>query len=102
MAFDLSSAPYLFTKLLKFCVLNGISIEMKWIPREHNIDVDYLSKIIDYDDYTINDDVFRYLSSKWGPFTIDRFSCHYNAKLDRFNSRYYQTCTEAVDAFLQN
>ena len=39
---------------------------------------------------------------RWEPHTIDRFACSYNAKLSRFNSRFYQPGTEAVDAFLQN
>jgi hypothetical protein len=33
---------------------------------------------------------------------VDRVACTYNAKLPRFNSRFYQIGTEAVDAFTQN
>ena len=33
---------------------------------------------------------------------MDRFACSYNAKLSRFNSRFYQLGDEAVDAFAQN
>ena len=33
---------------------------------------------------------------------MDRFACSYNAKLSRFNSRFYQPSAEAVDAFAQN
>ena len=33
---------------------------------------------------------------------MDRFACSYNAKLSRFNSRFYQPGAEAVDAFAQN
>ena len=43
---------------------------MKWIPREQNVDADYLSKIKDFDD-NINDHVFSYLNYKWGPHTVD-------------------------------
>ena len=46
----------------------------------------HLGRIIDFDDYTIND-VFQMLDSKGGPHTVDRFACSYNAKLTRFNSR---------------
>ena len=67
---------------------------MKWIPR-----AEHLSRIIDFDDYAINDDVFQILDVPWGPHTIDRFACSYNAKLSRFHSRFYQPGTEAVDAF---
>ena len=31
---------------------------MKWIPRDSNHQADSLSRIIDFDDYSINDDVF--------------------------------------------
>ena len=75
---------------------------MKWIPRDLNSFVDHLSRIIDFDDYTINDDVFHILDVRRGPHTIDRFAFSYNAKLSRFNSRFCQPGTEAVDAFLQN
>ena len=30
-------------------------------------------RIVDYDDYTIKDDVFTYIDEAWGPLTIDRF-----------------------------
>lgn len=89
-------------RIFHVCVSFGISLEMKWIPRDLNSFADHLSRIIDFDDYTINDDVFQILDVRWGPHTIDRFACSYNAKLSRFNSRFYQPGTEAVDAFLQN
>ena len=75
---------------------------MKWIPRDSNRQADSLSRIIDFDDYSINDDVFHMLDFKWGPHTVDRFVCSYNAKLSCFNSRFYQPGAEAVDAFAQN
>ena len=34
---------------------------MKWIPISSNSEVDHLSRIIDFDDYTLNDDVFHML-----------------------------------------
>ena len=61
-----------------------------------------ISRIIDFDDYSLNDDVFHMLDFRWGPHTIDRFACSYNAKLSCFNSRFFQTGSEAVDAVLQN
>ena len=38
----------------------------------------------------------------WGPFTIDRFANHNNAKVTRFNSKYFVPGTEAIDAFTQD
>ena len=78
--------------IFQVCVSFGISLEMKRIPRNLNANADHLSRIIYFDDYTINNDVFQMLDSKWGPHTVGRFACSYNAKLG----------TEAVDAFLQN
>ena len=75
---------------------------MKWIPRESNSEADRLSRIIDFDDYTLTDEVFLDLDFKWRPHTVDKFACAYNAKLVRFNSRFYQPCTKAVDALTQN
>ena len=39
------------------------------------------------------------LRELWGPHTVDRFSCHYNAKLSRFNSRSFQLGANGVNAF---
>ena len=60
---------------------------------------DEISKRVDYDDYTINDDIFVVLDESWGPHTVDRFACHYNTKLGKFNSKYYQPGTSGVNAF---
>ena len=42
------------------------------------------------------------LDRKSGPHTVDRFACCYNAKVPRYNSRFFQPGAEAVDAFKQN
>ena len=89
-------------QLFKICLNSQINLDIKWVPRECNSDADSISQILDYDDYTINDTVFMQLDALWGPHTVDRFACFYNAKVQRFNSRFYQTGAEAVDAFSQN
>ncbi len=89
-------------QLFKICLNSQINLDIKWVPRECNSDADSISQILDYDDYTINDTVFMQLDALWGPHTVDRFACFYNAKVQRFNSRFYQTGAEAVDAFTQN
>ena len=48
------------------CASSGISPKMKWIPRDSNHQADSLSRIIDFDDYSINDDVFHMLDCKCG------------------------------------
>ena len=93
---------FLALNLFMICIESNISIDVKWIPREANSDADTISKIIDYDDYSLNDSIYSRLNAKWGLFTIDRFACTYNKKTKRFNSRFYQPECESVDAFTQN
>ena len=53
-----------------------ISLEVKWIPRELNAEADAISKLTDYDDYTINEAIFQRIDLLWGPHTVDRFACY--------------------------
>ena len=78
---------------------NHIHLEPEWIPRELNEKADYLSRIIDFDDWKLNPAVFAELQQMWGPHTIDRFASCNNAQLTRFNSRHWSPGTEAIDAF---
>ena len=79
-----------------------IRLEMAWIPREKNQQADYLSRLVDHDDWMVNPHIFQWIDSVWGPDTIDRFATHYNRHLPRFNSRFWNPDTEAVDAFTCN
>ena len=79
-----------------------IQLDVVWISHDQNVVADRLSKITDYDDYSVHDDVFTQLDALWGPHSIDRFACSYHAKLPGFNSRFLQPGTEAVDAFFQD
>ena len=45
---------------------------------------------------------FKELTYFWGPHTVDRFACSYNAKVPRFNTRFFQAGCAAVDAFSQD
>lgn len=84
------------------CIEYRISLDVKWIPRDLNEAADSISKLIDFDDYALSDVIFQQINSFWGPHTVDRFACNYNAKLPRFNSRFFQLGCEAVDAFSQD
>lgn len=75
--------------IFQTCLLNGVSIDIHWIPRDLNSAADDMSKFIDHDDYTINDTVFNALEDLWGPHTCVRFACPYNAKVQCFNTRFY-------------
>ena len=76
-----------------------ILLKPEWIPREENEIADYISRIVDYDDWSLNPLIFKELDAFWGPHTIDRFADWHNNHIHRFNSRYYCPGTEAVDTF---
>ena len=84
------------------CLQFHISLVPEWIPRDLNSGADLISRFIDFDDYELNNVVFQGLDELWGPYTVDRLACCYNAKLPRFNSRFFQPGSEAVDAFCQD
>ena len=84
------------------CLRHRITLDPKWIPRDVNVRADLISKHVDFDDYALNDVFFQGLDELWGPHSVDRFACNYNAKLPRFNSRFAQPGSEAVDAFCQD
>ena len=48
----------------------------QWLPQDgfelFELCADQISRLVDYDDYTIKDDVFAYIDEAWGPHTIDR------------------------------
>ena len=93
---DLALSVFLFT------AQRQIQVDLIWLPRRQNARADFFRKVIDFDDYSVHDDVFKELDHLWGPHSIDRFASSYNAKLSRFNSRFLQPGTEAVDAFTQD
>ena len=79
----------------------NIRLEPEWIPRERNELADYISCIIDHDDWFLDPAVYAALDGLWSPHTVDRFSSHYNAQVHvhHFNSRFACPGTEAIDAF---
>ena len=86
-------------KVFKACIQYNIRLEPEWIPRERNELADYISRIVDYDDWQLDPAVFAMLNALWGPYSVDRFASSYNTQLVRFNSRFASPGTEAVDAF---
>jgi hypothetical protein len=73
-----------------------------WIPRGQNVQADYLSRIIDTDDWQTTVEFYNYLDSMWGPHSVDRFANVDNRKTKRFNSLYWNPGTLGVDAFNSN
>lgn len=86
-------------KIFSLTITCQIRLEPEWVPREENERADYLSRIIDLDDWFLNPAIFAQLDARWGPHTIDRFADCNNNQLVRFNSRCWNPGSEAVDAF---
>lgn len=88
--------------IYSMCVTNSISIDIQWVPRAENEQADYISRLIDHQDWEVSREFFDFMNRLWGPFTIDRFANFNNKKLDRYNSLYWNPGSEALDAFSQN
>lgn len=83
------------------CTFN-IDLEVSWVSRNQNQAADYLSRLVDPDDWELTSEFVELLENKWGKFSIDRFANFDNAKCERFNSKYTVPGTEAIDAFTQD
>lgn len=88
--------------IFHLCLQRKISLDIAWIPREMNETADYLSKLVDYDDWSVSDEFFEFMNNMWGPYTVDRFANYLNKKLPRFNSLFWNPGTDAVDCFSQD
>jgi len=85
--------------VFSLCVAHNVAIEPEWTPRSENQLADFISHIQDWDDWQLNPNVFNWLNFQWGPCSVDRFASYYNTQLPRFNSRYCNPGSEAIDAF---
>ena len=85
--------------IFNICMSNEIDIHTVWIPRIENQRADFLSRIIDINDWGTTVNFFQLLDSLWGPHTVDRFANMNNTKLLRLNSLYWNPGSIAVDAF---
>ena len=88
--------------IFSLCVHSHIHPELEWIPRELNECADFLSRIVDIDNWMLNPSVFLQIDAEWGLHTLDCFASCDNAQLPRFNSRCWNPGSEAVDTFTVN
>ena len=92
----------LASEIFEICVTHDIRILPTWIPREENQHADYFSKMVDTDDWTIDNKSYSIICQKFGYPTVDRFSDNVNKKVRKFNSKFFCPGTNAVNAFTQN
>ena len=67
-----------------------------------NDQADFISRIVDYDDWGVSDEIFIHLDSLWGLHEIDWFANDNNHKLPVFYSRYWTINAIGIDAFTVN
>ena len=88
--------------IFKLCMSKSIYLEMEWIPRTENEKADYLSKIVDFDDWGISFAILVLLQRRFGQFQVDWFASDYNAKLPKFYSRFWNPSCFGIDAFAES
>ena len=87
-----------FTNLVTY-LSHQIHLEPEWIPRGQNEQADFISRILDFDNWMLDPLMFAELDHEWGPQTIDRFADMYNAQLDILIQGIRTPGSETVDAF---
>lgn len=80
----------------------NIKLTPAWIPREFNLIADNLSKFLDTDSRGIDFETFKFIQSKFGAFTYDRFADEQNFKVKKFNSKFHCIGSFGVNAFTFN
>jgi len=89
-------------KIFQFCAEHNIRMDVQWIPRTENERADYISRLIDFDDWQITQEFFLCLEELWGHHTVDCFANFYTAKLPRFFFRFWNPGTSGLNFFVQN
>jgi hypothetical protein len=98
------SSKFRLQNYAKFCfnICRDYNITLKtvWIPRCLNNAADFLSKMVDYEDYTVQH-WFYQLAIQLSGFVpnFDRFANNWNAKCENFNSLTYCVGSKGVNAF---
>ena len=64
-------------EIFHFCAYNGIELELQWIPRSEIERADYISRIIDLDNWQISVDCFHVFTGS-GVLSVDCFTSYYN------------------------
>ena len=64
-------------EIFHFCAYNGIELELQWIPRSEIERADYISRIIDLDNWQISADCFHVFTGS-GVLSVDCFTSYYN------------------------
>lgn len=101
-----SRSPALMDEMRRLYFLmdtNEISLRAEYIRSAKNVVADALSRVApSRDDRSLLPEVFEDLEQRWGPHTVDRFAAAINTHCRRYNSRWRDPGSEAVDAMAQD
>jgi hypothetical protein len=67
--------------IFSICTKHSISIDIQWIPRKENTKADYISKMIDHEDWGVTYTIFEFIDDLWEPHSVDRFASVVNKKI---------------------
>ena len=70
-------------KVFQFCAQAQYSFGAAMESRSENEKADYISRLIELDDWQIIPELFRLLEDLWGPHIVDCFANFYTPKLPR-------------------
>lgn len=88
-------------RIFKICYEYSIYLDIEWVFRDCNIRVDFISKLVDFDDWQVIEDVFKDLDSFWGFYMVDCFVMYYNRKIIRYFFRFWNLEMLGIDVFMQ-
>ena len=53
-------------EIFEVCMSFDSAMEIEWLPRSENDKADYLSRIVDLDDWSLSAALFQLVDSSWG------------------------------------
>ena len=83
-------------------IRNNIKLQARYLAGRLNTEADTLSRLPGHHEWYIHPRLFNFLDSTFGPHDIDRFASILTTQLPRYNSRFWDPQTEAVDALAQD
>lgn len=86
-------------QIFNFSSTHSIHLEIEFLPRSLNDRADYLSKVIEKDDWGISFEILSMIIDRWGRLDLDYFASEHNAKLPVFYSKFWCYKSSGVDAF---
>ena len=81
---------------------HNIHLTARYLAGRDNVLADALSRLNPRYEWKLHTSLFQWINRKWGPHTVDRCATILNTQLPRYNSRFYDPKSEAVDCLAQN